>query len=667
MRTLNLGILAHVDAGKTSLTERLLYEAGVLDEIGSVDVGNTQTDTLDLERRRGITIKTAVAAFEIDGVTVNLVDTPGHPDFIAEVERVLDVLDGVVLVVSAVEGVQAQTRVLMRALQRLRLPTIVYVNKIDRSGARADALLTELNDRLGGGMIGMQRVCGIGLRTAQVADALHETGVAATALDVLTGHDDRLLEDFVLTGSVSPQRLRTAVADQTRKALVRPVFFGSAVTGAGATELMAGILEFLPASPLGANGTARDTPVEELGGAATIFKVDRGAAGERICYLRMRAGTLRTRDRVELPDGRGGRVTAILASEPGGFRRRDVLLAGQIGKVTGLQARIGDVIGTAAHQRPAWHFSPPTLESVIVPIAGTDAGALHTALSELAEADPLIGLRSDGAGQLAVSLYGEVQKEVLQSTLLEQHGLMVEFRTSTTLCIERLAGTGCAVEHISTDDNPFLATVGLRVEPAPVGAGVDFRLGIELGSMPLAFLTAVQATVRETLRQGLSGWDVPDCLVTMTHGRYAPRQSAMHANFDKSMSSTGADFRGLTPMVLMQALRTAGTTVHEPLHRFRLEIPADTYGAVLPVLASLGGTPELPVPDRSVYRLGGVVPAASVHRLYQALPELTRGEAVLETEFDSYRPVAGRPPVRARTGPDPLQRRTYLMAVLRKL
>src|SRR5471032_1220961 len=148
MRLLNLGVLAHVDAGKTSLTERLLYAAGVIDEIGRVDDGNTQTDTLALERARGITIQSAVASFLVSEVTVNLIDTPGHPDFIAEVERVLSVLDGAVLVISAAEGVQAQTRVLMRALQRLRIPTLLFVNKIDRAGARCEAVVQAIADRL---------------------------------------------------------------------------------------------------------------------------------------------------------------------------------------------------------------------------------------------------------------------------------------------------------------------------------------------------------------------------------------------------------------------------------------------------------------------------------------------------------------------------------------
>src|SRR4051795_3594135 len=164
MHSLNLGILAHVDAGKTSLTERLLHAAGVIDEIGRVDDGSTQTDSLALERRRGITIKSAVVSFPLDGVTVNLIDTPGHPDFIAEVERVLGVLDGAVLVVSAVEGVQAQTRVLMRTLRRLRIPTLVFVNKIDRGGARYDAVLRGVALKLTPDVVALGAVRGLGTR-----------------------------------------------------------------------------------------------------------------------------------------------------------------------------------------------------------------------------------------------------------------------------------------------------------------------------------------------------------------------------------------------------------------------------------------------------------------------------------------------------------------------
>src|SRR5882762_1816310 len=166
MRTLNLGILAHVDAGKTSLTERLLFAAGVIDELGRVDDGNTQTDSLALERQRGITIKAAVVSFVVGDVTVNLIDTPGHPDFIAEVERVLSVLDGAVLVVSAVERVQAQTRVLMRTLRRLRIPTLIFVNKIDRRGARYDGTLRHIAQKLSAAIVPMGSVRDLGSRDA---------------------------------------------------------------------------------------------------------------------------------------------------------------------------------------------------------------------------------------------------------------------------------------------------------------------------------------------------------------------------------------------------------------------------------------------------------------------------------------------------------------------
>ena len=186
-----------------------------------------------------------------------------------------------------------------------------------------------------------------------------------------------------------------------------------------------------------------------------------------------------------------------------------------------------------------------------------------------------------------------------------EFGLEVTFRETTTICVERLTGTGAAVELIAGRPNPFLATVGLRVAAGADRRRRDFRLGVELGSMPPAFFTAVEETVRETLRQGLHGWQVPDCAVTMTHSGYWARQSHAHGTFDKSMSSTAGDFRNLTPLVLMAALRRAGTVVHEPIHRFRLELPADLLGAVLPALARLGAVPQTPPARGASSRAGG--------------------------------------------------------------
>jgi ribosomal protection tetracycline resistance protein len=661
MRTVNLGILAHVDAGKTTLTERLLYAAGVIDEIGSVDDGSTQTDTLPLERQRGITIKSAVVSFVVDDVTVNLIDTPGHPDFIAEVERVLNVLDGVVLVVSAVEGVQAQTRVLMRALRRLHLPTLLFVNKADRPGASDEPLLRDIAEKLTPAVVAMGSVQGLGTRGVSWAPfGAGDEAFTERLAELLSDHDDALLADVVEERApVSHERLRGALAAQTRQALVHPVYFGSAITGAGVDSLTAGIAELLPATDADPDGPL----------SGTVFKVERGPGGEKIAYARLFSGTVRTRERLHVGRDDEAKVTAIDVFDRGGAVRRPAAAAGQIAKLRGLaDVRIGDPLGAQPAAHDGHSFPPPTLETVVVPLDAAATGSLRVALGELAEQDPLIDVRLDARDhELAVSLYGEVQKEVIQATLASDYGLDVEFRESTTICIERPVGTGEAVEVMRDDSNPFLATVGLRVEPAPVGAGAEFGLEVELGAMPFAFFRAVEETVRSTLRQGLHGWEVVDCRVTMTHSGYAPRQSHAHQGFDRSMSSTGGDFRHLTPLVLMSALQEAGTSVEEPIHRFRLELPANTFGTTAPVLARLGAVPQSQDLHGGWYVLEGDVPAAHVHELRLQLPSLTRGEALLESAFDRYEPVTGRFPTRPRTGPDPLDRESYLLRLTRRV
>ena len=278
-RLLNLGILAHVDAGKTTLTERLLYAAGVISQPGSMDDGTTQTDYLALERRRGITIKSAVVSFEVDGTTVNLIDTPGHPDFIAEVERVLGVLDGAVMVVSAVEGVQPQTRVLMRALRRLDIPALIFVNKIDRLGADCERVARAVPQKLGVTALVMGRAENFGTKEADFAPYADTDPAFRAALEEqLAEHDDALMSAYLGTGPrPSPASLRASLRAQVRGALLYPVFFGSAITGAGVDVLREAITDLLPVA-----SADIDEPA-----AGAVFKVDRGPAGEKIAYVRM--------------------------------------------------------------------------------------------------------------------------------------------------------------------------------------------------------------------------------------------------------------------------------------------------------------------------------------------------------------------------------------------
>ncbi len=662
-RTLNLGILAHVDAGKTTLTERLLYAAGVIDEIGSVDRGTTQTDSLALEKQRGITIRSAVVSFEIDDVTVNLIDTPGHPDFIAEVERVLSVLDGAVLVISAVEGVQPQTRLLMRALQRLRVPTLLFVNKIDRAGASDERVLQAIAERLTPAIVPVGSVRSLGTRAAGFTPWGEDDAVFRKLLEeALAERDDEILAAYVDGAVVPYRRLRELLAAQTGNALLHPVFFGSAITGAGVEALMTGVAELLPASDEDAGG-----PV-----SGTVFKIDRGPTGEKIAYVRMFSGTVHTRDRVRFGHDLEDKVTAIGVVERGSVEQRASVSAGEIATLRGLgEVRIGDAIGTPRSGR-VHRFPPPAFETVVVPRSPTDKERLRVALAQLAEQDPLIDVRQDDRRQeISVSLYGEVQKEVVQATLQSDFGLDVTFRETTLICVERPRGTGEAVEILHAESNPFAATIGLRVDPAPVDTGIDFRLEVDFRVVPLyvyktleRFAESMGRYVRTTLQEGLYGWQVTDCTVAMTRCTY---QSPDGPPATRGPLSTAADFRKLTPLVLMRALEQAGTVVCEPALRVKLETPTGTIGAVLALLARLGAVAEAPSLRAELSTIETVLPAARVQQLQRQLPALTAGEAVVESDFAGYAPVSGEPPIRRRRSANPLNREEYLMHLARRV
>jgi len=655
-KELNLGIVAHVDAGKTTLTERLLYEAGVIDEIGSVDAGTTQTDTLALERQRGITIKSAVTSFALGDVHVNLIDTPGHPDFIAEVERVLSVLDGAVLVISAVEGVQPQTRILMRALQRLRIPTLLFVNKIDRAGADEDRVLRAVAERLGVAVVPMSTPGDLGTRDAFVKPAADDSALH----EVLAENDEALLESFVDDGSSVPQRrLLDELASQTQRVLVHPVYFGSALTGAGVDAVMAGISELLPSS----------TGDPEAAPSASVFKIERAPNGEKVAYVRMFAGTIRTRDRVGFGSGHEGKVTAVAVFEEGPAVQRPSVSAGGVAKLWGLaDVQIGDRIGESGATAMRPQFPPPTLESVVVAGDPDDRARLRAALTQLAEQDPLINVQQNEVlNEDSVSLYGEVQKEVIESTLATDFGLEVEFKEPTPIHIERPHRSGESVELLHSETNPFRATIGLRIDPAQADSGVEFRMDFDPLTAPLylyktlaSFGEHMAQYVRETLREGLHGWQVTDCLVTMTSCAYSVPDGPPSK---RGPLSTSSDYRKLTPIVLMHALEQARTSVCEPVVQVRLEVPAESVGAVLAALGQLGAPAEMESLRGDLATVETVLSILAAQELQRDLSRLTSGEGVLESSFLGYEPVKGDPPIRRRTTVSPLDRDEYMLHV----
>ncbi|GGN57156.1 tetracycline resistance protein [Streptomyces albiflavescens] len=624
MHTLNIGILAHVDAGKTSLTERLLFDGGAIDRLGSVDAGDTRTDDGDIERQRGITIRSAVAAFTVrdafglGDVQINLIDTPGHCDFIAEVERALEVLDGVVLVLSAVEGVQAQTRVLMKTLRRLGLPTLVFVNKIDRAGAREKGLLDDIRRRLTPYVVPLARVTEIGTASARTLPRPLDDRAAGTLAEV----DSGILAALVDGPPPTPDELWAALAAHTADGSVHPVLFGSALGGQGVAELVEAVVRLIPRPSVPRSGEPR----------GTVFAVRPGPGGERTAYVRLYEGEVRRRERLTFlrreADGRTTRVPGrALVLEVVGQPGATSLTPGNIAALRGVGGvRVGDRLGEVTDRAP--QFAIPTLETLVRAKHPVQAAPLRSALLALADQDPLMHVRPAASGSTALLLYGEVQKEVLAATLVQDFGIEADFEPSRVRFLERPDGTGEAYEEIQRHGHTgFWATVGLRIEPGPRDSGGVFSYETELGALPRAFHQAIEDTVHATLLTGPQGWPVTDYQVTLIRSGFS------------APLSTAADFRGLTPVVLRRALERAGTQVYEPYHAFEVELPLDTLASVTAQLASCGAEFKETTGGRSAWLVTGELPARRVRDIELRLPGLTRGEGVWWSCASGDRPL----------------------------
>lgn len=659
-RIVNIGIFAHVDAGKTTLTERLLFDNGAIPAMGSVDAGSTTTDSHALERERGITIRSAVADFQLGDLQVNVVDTPGHPDFIAEVERALSVVDGAVLVISAVEGIQAQTKVLMRSLQAAQVPTLIFVNKIDRKGARPEALLEDISKKLATGIVSMNEVVNAGGPDANVGAWLLERDAHdQRTLETLAEHDLDILAKVVDEQQPSQAEIISSVAKLTVEGKVCAVFNGSALVGTGVRELARGIQLLLPNH---ADGSSSEAP------EGIVFAMERLATGEKIAYMRLLSGELRERQDVTFrqADHRGnirelsGRVTELGIigdrregagrAAQGTQQKARVLTAGNIAKVRGLSGiRVGAHVGGLERGRTPKHFPAPNLEAVVRARRPGQQAQLHAALMALSDEDPLIRVRLTSDRSASLLLYGEVQKEVIAERLIREFGVESEFSVTSPIYFERPIGGGEAEYVIDRHGNyEFCATIGLKLVPGQIGDGNRYVREVTWGQMPPGFYRAIEESVMETLEQGLFGWPVTDCSVHL-----------VKLGYDRPIT-VAADFRCLTPMLVMRALSLAKTRVYEPCQTFELEVPDQSLGEVINFLstheARIGKTEQSGTTSWTVF---GEIPAGLVQEVAKALPGLSHGEAVLMLFPGADRPVHGAAPTRPRTDGNPLDYQEY--------
>ena len=548
MNIINLGILAHIDAGKTSVTENLLFACGATEKRGSVDKGDTITDSMDIEKRRGITIRASTTSIVWNGVKCNIIDTPGHMDFIAELERTFKMLDGAVLILSAKEGIQAQTKLLFKTLQKLQIPTIIFINKIDRAGVNLERLYLDIKTNLSQDVLFMQTVV-----DGVVYPICTPTDIRAEHKEFVCNHDDDILELYLADKEILPADYWNAIIALVAKAKAYPVLHGSAMCNIGINELLDAIISFIfpPAS----------VP-NRL--SAYLYKIEHDPKGHKRSFLKIIDGRLRLRTVIKVNDSEKFiKIKNLKTIYQGKEINVDEVVANDIAIIEDIEElRIGDYLGVKPCLIQGLSHQHPALKSSVRPDKPEERSKLISALNVLFIEDPSLSFSINSySDELEISLYGLTQKEIIQTLLEERFSVKAHFDEIKTIYKERPKKKVNKIIHIEVPPNPYWASIGLTLEPLPIGSGVQIESEISFGYLNHSFQNAVFEGIRMSCQSGLHGWEVTDLKVTFTYALYY------------SPISTPADFRQLSPYVFRLALQQSGVDILEPMLYFELQIP----------------------------------------------------------------------------------------------
>lgn len=602
MKIINIGILAHVDAGKTTLTESLLYTSGAILELGSVDKGTTRTDTMFLERQRGITIQAAVTSFNWNDYKINIVDTPGHTDFITEVYRSLSVLDGAILVISAKDGVQAQTRILFHALQKMNIPTIIFINKIDQDGINLNNIYQNIKEKLSNDIIVMQNVT----LTPEISI---KNIIDLDDWDPVISKNDKLLEKYIAGEKLTIQELTYEEYRCVKKGSLFPIYHGSARNNIGTQQLIEAISNlFCP--EMNENDS-------ELCGR--VFKIEYTDHKQRLVYLRLYSGTLHLRDTIILPEKKKVKLTEIYIPSNGEMIQTKTVCSGDIFIIPNNTLRLNDIIGNEKLLPcNVWNDKTvPILRTRIEPIKIEEREKLLDALTEIADTDPLLRYYVDTiTHEIIISFLGTVQLEVICSLLTEKYHINIRIEDPTVIYLEKPLQKADYTIHIEVPPNPFWASIGLSITPLPIGSGIQYESKVSLGYLNQSFQNAVREGINYGLEQGLYGWEVTDCKICFEYGVYY------------SPVSTPSDFRFLAPIVLEQTLKKAGTQLLEPYLSFILFTPQEYFSRAYNDAQKHCAIIETSQSKNDEVIFTGHIPVRCINEYRNTLTLYTNGQAV---------------------------------------
>lgn len=601
MKQLTLGILAHVDAGKTTLSEAMLYLSGAIRKAGRVDNRDAFLDTYELERERGITIFSKQAVFAYDDLKITLLDTPGHVDFSAEMERTLQVLDAAVLVIGASDGVQGHTVTLWKLLKRYQVPVFLFVNKMDQQGTDQDVLMRELCDRLGGGLTNFSEEN------------------KNTLLEELAMCDEELLNCFLEKGDISEELIRKAIAQRK----VFPCFFGSALKLFGVRELMEGIVRYMPIS---------EYP-KEFG--ARVFKITRDNQGNRLTHMKITGGCLKARDVLKTE-----KVNQIRIYSGEKFDAVNEACAGQVCAVTGLLHTFPGQ-GFGLEKTVDRHMLEPVLSYCIYLPEGCDPAAFLPKLMQLQEEDPTLQVVWDEElKEIHAKVMGEVQIEILKHMIRERFGIEVSFGTGRIVYKETIADRVEGVGHF--EPLRHYAEVHLLLEPAEPGSGLLFAADCSEDILARNWQRLILTHLEEKEHRGvLTGSPITDMKITLVSGRAHLKHTE------------GGDFRQATYRAVRQGLMEASGVLLEPVYEFRLEIPEEMIGRAMTDMEKLHGSFTLKERAGGVAVLTGTAPVVTIQDYQKEVTAYTRGHGRLSLSLKGYVPCHNAEEVIAKRHYDP--------------
>ncbi|MCQ2457386.1 MAG: TetM/TetW/TetO/TetS family tetracycline resistance ribosomal protection protein [Clostridia bacterium] len=627
----NIGIFAHVDAGKTTLSEQLLYHAGRLRTVGSVDRGTAYTDSMDVEKRRGISVRASVVSLDWKGTRVNLIDTPGHIDFSAEVERSFWALDGAVLLLDAAEGIQPQTEILFHALTEQGLPFLFFLNKTDRPGADVNRTLAQIRKRLTEAAFLLQ----------------HEDETK----EYICGTDEALTERYLNDEPVDKAEIASRLRLLSRKGDIHPVLYGSALKNEHIDELLDAVTELLPPPVPG-----------DAGLCGVVFAASADRTMGRGLWVRLFGGRLENRQTLDTAAG-----TDPVTGEQRFVQRKitqirnasgddtGILNAGETGVVYGLgDLRIGHVFGRAdalpRHVEPG-HYRTPLITVRVLPEKDEDTEKLRAACEELTLEDSLLNLEYiRSLKEIRLHVMGRIQLEILGELLKTRFGLNARFGEPAVIYRETVARE--TVGFVAyTMPKPCWAVLEFRMEPAPRGSGISFSSIVPHREIETRYQHQVRQALPLALSQGRKGWPVTDVKITLTGGSH----HLIHTH--------PLDFIVATPMAIQDGLHRAGTVLLEPVLETRLIIPAECLGRIMTDINRMRGEIISTETDGENVRLTASVPAAESLDYATQLAAATGGRGVMNTRLTGYREA---PPDTNKTAPrrgtDPLDTAKYILA-----